>query len=207
MKRAAASVLLALACAEPTVPTRQAAYPFDDGFGEVFRWPADRLPVRYWADARGPMAAILTRALAVWRAQFLYQEFSAELVSDSATADVVVIWSGAVPADVPPDPGAPVGSCSGITTVTVDSTGTQLEEAIVVRAGNLAVSATDAQMIACYYRVVAHEVGHSLGLFQHSPQGQDLMAATPLVAEPAPRDRVTVEVLYHTTPTLAPPPR
>lgn len=207
MKRALLGLALAAGCTEPTIPDRQAAYPFDDGFGEVFRWPRERLPVRYYADARGPMAAVLSPALAAWEAQFLYGEFAGVLVSDSASADVVVRWGGAVPADVPPDTGPPVVSCSGVTMLTIDSASNNIDGQIVVTANSLAVPASAAQMIACYRRVIAHEVGHSLGLFQHSTQAGDLMAGQPLVERPGERDRVTAEVLYHTTPTIGPPPR
>lgn len=197
---------LVLACGEPTVPARQAAYGFDDGLGEVFRWPDERLPVRFYADARGAMPALVTRALGVWEEQFLYGEFAGVLTTDSASADVIVVWSGGVPPDVPPDPGAPVNACTGLTRLVIDSATNALDSAIVITAQSLAGSATDAQRAACFQRVVAHEVGHSLGLLQHSAQAGDLMAAQPVVDRPTTRDRVTVEVLYHTPPTIGPPP-
>jgi hypothetical protein len=207
MKRALIGLALAVACADPTIPDRQDRYAFDDGFGEVFRWPADRLPVRYFADTRGPMAALVARALGVWEEQFLYGEFTGVLVSDSASADVIVRWGGTVPSDVPPDTGAPVTSCSGVTMLAIDSASNSIEDQIIVTANNLLVPVSAGQMIACYRRVIAHEVGHSLGLFQHSAQLDDLMAGQPLVERPGRRDRVTAEVLYHTTPTIGPPPR
>jgi hypothetical protein len=207
MKRALIGLAFGVACADPTIPDRQDRYAFDDGFGEVFHWPAERLPVRYFADARGPMAALVARALGVWEEQFLYGEFAGVLVSDSASADVIVRWGGTVPSDVPPDTGAPVTSCSGVTMLTIDSASNSIEDQIIVTANNLLVPVSAGQMIACYRRVIAHEVGHSMGLFQHSAQPEDLMAGQPLVERPGPRDRVTAEVLYHTTPTIGPPPR
>ena len=80
-------VAAALACADPTIPSRQAAYPFDDGLGEVFRWPAGRLPVRYYADARGAMAALVRQGLAAWEDQFLYGEFDGVLASNAMLSD------------------------------------------------------------------------------------------------------------------------
>jgi predicted Zn-dependent protease len=49
-----------------------------------------------------------------------------------------------------------------------------------------------------------HELGHALGLLQHSPDTTDLMHSSPRVR--APSDRRSVEVLYHTEPTIAPKP-
>jgi hypothetical protein len=51
-------------------------------------------------------------------------------------------------------------------------------------------------------------MGHALGLLQESPDSlHDIMAATPKVNQPSDGDRRTVEALYHTTPTIGPPPR
>jgi predicted Zn-dependent protease len=202
----ALTAALLLACGEPTLPSRQAAYGFADGFGEVFRWPNDRIPVRFYADTRGAMPDLVARAIAVWEDQFLYGEFDGVLTQDSAAADVIVVWSGTVPPDVPPDPGAPVNACTGFTRLVINSATNALDSAIVITAQSLAGSATDAQRAACFVRVVTHEVGHSLGLLDHSAQAGDLMAAQPVVDTPTARDRVTVEVLYHTPPTIGPPP-
>jgi len=52
-----------------------------------------------------------------------------------------------------------------------------------------------------------HELGHTLGLFQESPDTLAIMFSPPAVSEPAAIDRRTVQVLYHTAATLSPPPR
>lgn len=207
MKRLLVSLALLAACDVPTVPARAAAYAFDDGTGEVFHWPATHLPVRFYADTRGPMPTLVTRSIKVWEATFLYGEFRGVVTTDSTMADVVVRWSGTVPADVPPDSGPPITACNGLTRFIVDSATHGLDSAVVITAQRLAVTATDAQVIACFRRVIAHEVGHSLGLLQHSPDPGDLMAPQPLVDRASQRDRATVEVLYHTQPTIGPPPR
>ena len=207
MKRALVGLALLAACADPTLPARPDRYAFDDGFGEVFRWPASHLPVRYYADDRGPMRTLVTQGLTDWEAQFLYGEWRGALVADSNDADVVVRWGGAVPADVPPDNGAPVFACSGLTQIVIDSASNAVERPIRVTANDLVSGATPQQLIACYARVVTHELGHTLGVLQHSAQSADLMAAQPTVRRPSTRDRLTVEVLYHTTPTIGAPPR
>ncbi len=112
--------------------------------------------------------------------------------------------------DVPPDPGAPVYACSGATSVPSTDAGNRFTEPFHIRLAILP-GFTPAQVGACLRRTVIHEAGHALGLFQHSPDPADIMwgpsGATPITADrPSDQDRRTAEVLYHTTPTLLPPP-
>lgn len=204
MKRALLVLAVAAACAEPTIPGRQ-SYGFDDGFGGVFHWPADHLPVRFYIDDRGPMRTLMSEGLAAWQAQFLYGEWRATLEPDSNRADVIVRWGGPVPPNVPPDEGAPVFACSGLTQIVIDSATDAVERPMRVSVNELTGTFTPEQRVACYARVLTHEIGHTLGLFQHSAQIDDLMAAQPIVRTPSARDRMTAEVLYHTTPTIGAP--
>jgi predicted Zn-dependent protease len=55
-------------------------------------------------------------------------------------------------------------------------------------------------------RVAIHEMGHSLGLLRHSGFDEDIMFGSPLVDYPSRFDRRSVEVLYHSQPTVQPPP-
>ena len=45
-----------------------------------------------------------------------------------------------------------------------------------------------------------HEMGHALGLWQHSPVRTDVMFAVAGVGTPSQRDRNTIYMLYNTTP-------
>ena len=201
VKRALAVLLVVAACTDPAIPARQ-PYGFDDGLGEVFRWPAGFLPVRYYLDDRGPMRTLATDGLASWEAQFLYGEWHATLEPDSNVADVIVRWSGPVPPDVAPDPGPPAFACTGVTQLAFDSVSGAVQLPIRIAVNALTGTFTPEQLVACYARVIPHELGHSLGLLQHSTQSDDLMAAQPLVRVPSARDRMTAEVLYHTAPTI-----
>lgn len=208
MKRIAAVALgLFAACGDPTAAPHAASYAFDFG-GDIFHWPADRLPVRFFADTRGHMRALVERALDTWEGQFLYGEFRAVLVDDSTAADVIVLWADSIPPDVPPDTGTPVFACDGLTTFVFDSTGVGLAGPVHAEVGiNLGQTFTAGQVAACVRRISIHEVGHTIGLLGHSPSPADIMWASDTTALPSEGDRRTVEVLYHTAPNITPPPR
>lgn len=204
----AVTTLAWVACGEPTAPLRQATYAFDLA-GDVFRWPSYRLPVRFFADTRGNMRSLVDRAVHIWEGQFLYGEFSAVLVDDSTAADVIVIWSDSIPPDAPPDTGAPVLACDGVTTFTFDTlTGTSLARAVTTGIGvRLGPTYTASQVEACVRRITVHEIGHALGLLNHSPYTGDIMWTNDSASFPSASDRRTIEILYHTNPTIGPPPR
>lgn len=202
------TVLLAAACTDPLVPNRTAIYPFADAFGDVFHWPADRLPVHVYADPRGDLSALVGPAGDLWARQLLYGELKVVMVADSNRADVIVRWADSVPPAATPDPGPPVQACGGVTQVTLDSTGQALaapfETEISILAGTVF---TPEQVAACVRRTTLHELGHSFGLFREAADTLSAMRSPPLVAEPSAIDRNTIQVLYHTPVTLAPPPR
>jgi predicted Zn-dependent protease len=200
-----------VACSDPATPDRECLncyYSFADTFPPdtlVFHWPATRLPVRFWADPRGPMPRLVSYAIAAWQAQFLYGEFMGVVVNDSSHADVVVTWQGTVPSDTAQPDTSTAPACSGATTnpeLFSDTSVHVLQISVDVKAGY-----TDPAIAACVRRVTIHEMGHSLGLVRHSPYTLDIMNAVPVVNWPSAEDRRTVEVLYHTTPTIVPRPR
>jgi hypothetical protein len=209
-----ALVAAALACKDPMIPDRRFANSFADTtiIGtdttiDLFRWPADRLPVRFWADPRSNMTALVERAIAIWESQFLYGEFRGELVGDSTRADVIVTWADSVPPDVPPDT-TPPNSCSGNTGIPFDPAGgPALTGPIHVTLNVLLTGASAARVQGCMRRIAIHEIGHSLGLLRHSAEPEDIMVGSPEVNFPSPFDRRTVELLYHSVPTIAPAPR
>lgn len=204
MRRLVLLALLALGCGDILTPSRTPRY-VSDLAGEVFHWPSDYLPVRYFADTRGAMPTLLRTSLGVWEDQFLYGEFRGTLVADSAAADVIVVWQDSVPPDVPPDTTGALDACDGVTSFVIDSTGA-MTEPIRVRL-RVRLGFTEPQVAACLRRVAAHELGHTIGILTHSPATTDLMFGIPATETPTRRDRNTAQVLYHTAATITPPPR
>ncbi|MGH7535583.1 MAG: hypothetical protein ACREMG_08350, partial [Gemmatimonadales bacterium] len=156
-----------------------------------------------WVENGSGLPEHMARAIGVWEAAFLYGEFAGELVSDSTTADVIV------------RAGAPTGmrlatshrlaavapECSGATDIALSPDHTQLE--LPVRIYLDPRSDPSAPGLAqCLALTAIHELGHALGIFQHSLDSDDIMFFDPSVALPSERDRETIEVLYHTPPNL-----
>lgn len=212
----AGSAAIGGACTDPVVPDRSGTYSVADTVINgvdttvyLFRWPENRLPVRFWADPRSNMAALVARAVNVWQDQFLYGEFRGVLVTDSTRADVIVQWADSVPPDVPPDAGPPVFACGGVTTFDYD-TALVGPAHISLTIFNVGSPATPGQVQACMRRVSTHELGHALGMGfpsgRHSPYSEDVMYGAPIVDYPSRFDRRSVELLYHSRPTVGPPP-
>jgi len=209
-----AGALALAACKDPAIPDRAGAYSFadttivsTDTTVYLFRWPTNRMPVRFWADPRSNMRFLVERAISIWQDQFLYNELRGVLVSDSMTADVIVTWPDSVPPDVPPDTTPAPNSCNGLTTFDYDSTGLTVTGPVHVSLTVLTGSPASAgQVQACMRRVSIHELGHSLGLLRHSSFDEDIMFGSPIVDYPSRFDRRSVEVLYHSQPTVQPPP-
>jgi predicted Zn-dependent protease len=206
----AVGLVAAAACEGVVAPRRVNVYSYADtvaGQRVVFHWPGSYLPVRYYAYPDAPLPQLVRGGLARWEAQFLYGEFRAVLVADSAQADVIVAFEGAAPPPAEPDTVGAVAACEGVTAPIV--AGTTLERPVRVSLRVLS-GFTPGQVAACIERVTLHELGHTLGLFNANHAGADstdLMNAFPRVYQPGPRDRATVEVLYHTQPTITPTPR
>ena len=226
---AAAGVVLA--CAELSSPLRPTGYGFtlvardsmtanDTVDGVVyyqdsvytdtvwFHWPASRLPVRIWADTSGGLGlpGHVRDGIALWKQVLQYGEYDATLVSDSTHADVLV-YAGVppvLPAAVRMRSMAP--QCSGATDVIVSRPDhKKLLLPIRIYVENKYPLGQDSTTW-CLGLTVAHELGHSMGLFQHSDSLDDLMSSNPLVPAPTARDISTVLFLYHFRPDLVPAP-
>ena len=174
----------------------------------VFHWPADRMPVRFYAEPTGALQANVLAGLTTWVNGFRCQEASFQLVGDSTAADVIVRQAAVLPpvaARAFTLAADSVGACGGRTDGYFDSTLTLTGP---VRSFIVPITIGDSAALAgCYRMVTTHEIGHALGLLSHSADPADLMYTTPRRSSLSPDDRYTLQSLYHRTPTIRPAPR
>jgi predicted Zn-dependent protease len=141
-----------------------------------------------------------------WEAQFLYGEFQGTRITDSAMADVRVFFPGTPPPPAPLTDAPTASACSGVTNL-VFGGNNQLTQPITVTLQSFG-GFTPEQVANCLARVTTHEIGHTIGLLQHSDQATDIMFGAPFglvqVRVPSPRDGATATRLYHTTSDIRP---
>jgi predicted Zn-dependent protease len=208
-RRAVSWILLALvaSCGDATAPLRADRYEWrlfePAGGGGVdtlaFTWPTASQPLRIWAQDTLGLPGHAASAIRLWQAQFLYGEFRGELVSDSLEADIIVV-GGPAPADGPVLPGM-ARACQGATDIAVDATTLVLRPPMHIYI-ELRFPEDTPGMSTCLDLTTAHELGHALGIFQHSPDPDDLMYSDPTVTSPSARDRNTAERAYHSPATI-----
>lgn len=214
-------VAVAAACDPPTIPGRDATDVYDFTLPSqppaVLRWPSGAR-VRVWVEPAAVAArtALLEAAFrdgaAAWNELAVFAEYGLVRARDLREADVVLMWSDVLPPVDTRDCRPSI--TQAVTTFCVDNLG---EAAPRLRpfplssseTGNVkmlvTVLASEAADPEAVHRLVAHELGHVLGIGRHSPERDDLMYRTdPVVARPSPRDAATVQLLYHVRPHVVP---
>jgi len=204
-----------LSCADIGAPSRTIAYEWRRIVATAagpdtlaFHWPESRLPVRIWAEDVLNLPVHVQQGLAKWEAAFLYGELQAELVSDSSVADIIVS-SGIAPKggfSITRLESSMAPECQGATDIELDAAGQQIIPPIRVYVDPRFAPSTPG-LDMCMALTTTHELGHSLGIFAHSPNAEDIMFADPAVTDLSERDRATAELAYHTVPTLTVAPR
>jgi predicted Zn-dependent protease len=196
-----------LACTDIGGPSRPVPYesrlfvPVDSNGVSVidslrFHWPHSSVPDTYWVEDSLQAPQHIRNAIANWRTAFLYGEWDAQVVADSQSADVIVRVQ-----QPPVKPGPPLlrfasmrPECEGETVI--DTVGSRHELSLPVRIYLNPRLVTDSLSL-CLDITATHEMGHSMGLFQHSPDPNDILFSDPVVARLSARDIATVEALYH----------
>lgn len=205
----------AAACSDISSPIRSDVYDWrlvatkqTGGFDTLsFQWPASNQPVTYWVADTLDMPARVRHALDVWQSVFLYREFRGTVVADSSTADVIV-RIGSPPAS----PGVPLGAfavafapdCRGATDLDIRP-GDEGHLFLPVRVYiEPKFDGTTAGESDCLDLTSIHEIGHTIGIWNHSPDPSDIMYGDPIVSALSERDRETIERIYHVTPNVVP---
>jgi hypothetical protein len=210
------------ACDSPTLPPRSNTDVYDfrlqnDTF-HIFHWPAgSRIGVYIHGSTPAKLDSLaksFERGAAEWNKFALLGEYELVRATTLSEADVVLRWSNDVaPVDHSACP--PVFS-SGVTTFCIeDLDATPLRLATFPQAGTPDPTARGVKMLVTILasqatipgridRLVAHELGHVLGIGRHSPEPSDLMFAEPARTTLSRRDVATVQVLYHTDADILP---
>lgn len=208
---AAAAASATLACSDIGAPVRSDLYewrleaPSVPGPGLdtlSFHWSRNEQPVRIWVEDAFGLPDHMARAIDVWESAFLYGELDATLVGDSTTADVIVRG------------GTPEGKlqrlrlnsalrpeCAGVTDLDIDVATHELRLPVRVFVDPRSLP-DDPGIEPCLALTSIHELGHAIGIFNHSEDPEDIMYLDPEVDLPSNRDIATAEAAYHTPANL-----
>jgi predicted Zn-dependent protease len=197
------AALFAGGCDNPTVVRPDFAYdPTELTGGQLYRWSTGarvRVFVEPMAAGSVDLAGAVQRAVASWNAVPQEREFTLEVVTNRDAADVIV-YDRSIPQPVvtgscPFNPSGAAGytyfcPINGRAERLRPTASTVLSTAIVIRV-DVTTTATQALLDA----LVAHEMGHAVGIGGHSPQTTDVMYTRPTVRSPTDRDRATLRNL------------
>lgn len=184
-------------CGDISPPNRANFYDWrlsTGGQDLTFNWPESSLPVRIWVEDSLGLPDHTAAAIETWKAQLLYGEWDAVIVGDSSTADVVLGFS-IIPAIRSVKLFSQTRQCSGSTSFPL--VGSTITLPFRVRITNRSADPTSPEAQSCFATTVAHEVGHTMGLFQESDSLSDLMYGVDPATRPSTRDRNSVQRLYH----------
>ncbi|HEU4697713.1 MAG TPA: hypothetical protein VFS40_00885 [Gemmatimonadales bacterium] len=195
---------LALACNDATAPLQMDAYDYKvavpgakGGVDSVaFHWTSADLPVKVWVEDAAGVPALVQKALDRWGATIGSGKFRGTLVGDSTTADIIVhVAQPPVAEFAVTRLHALATSCEGAADVFLDPAQRTIQRPLRVYVFTSADPAAP-DVRACLDATTTHEIGHTLGLFQHSPNAEDVMYRLPTTAEPTLHDRATAYFLY-----------
>lgn len=213
------ALLPMLACEGPTVPPNTPADIYDFRLQttppEVLRWPSGSRIAVHAADVAGSRAGVLANGLAggaaIWNRHALYGEYELETVSSVRAADVLLQWS-----DEPSL--VDMTDCPSVVAIAVTTFCRAADDDARLHVFPLLPPVDDSSVrfvitilgtlatdTVAVEKLIIHELGHALGIGQHSPNPQDMMAqGLPVRRTLSLRDIATIQVLYHTRPHMTP---
>lgn len=207
------------ACDSPTIPERfwRDVYDFRLLTPQpmTFRWQQGS-EIKFFVSADASDATrtqflrvSVTHGVEMWNQALLFGEAKLAVTESLMDADVVVMYShGTAPvqtADCSPGGGV------AVTTFCLTENGKNLRPfPLVTGSGGRVKFVVSVRVVpqtteTDVRQLVTHEIGHVLGISQHSPKQTDLMFGGALLRDdPSPADRATLQVLYHTRADIAP---
>jgi len=201
-----AAIAAGLACGgDTTGPLPPAAWewrlqlPFDSAGPRIdtlnFHWPRSALPVRVWVEDSMSLPVRVQEGIGLWRNVLGSRDWTATLVTDSTKADIIVRLLPADAFAAIRESSPPQLVCEGSTTL--DTAATRFQLALPMRV-NLYPTIPGPNVDACLHSAATHELGHTLGIFQHSPDPADLMYQSATATGPTARDAATARQAYAT---------
>lgn len=196
--------LAAAGCDAPTVPGEAPAYdPTSLTAGVLFSWPPGRTVSVYvhagLVTSEPVLAGAVDRALSSWQDATRYGELRLVRVGDVRAADVVVRWAGVAPLVDEAACGGAIGDGAGFTLFCAagDTARTLPLLSGAASRVKVAVVVTSPATGEALDALVAHELGHALGVTGHSAEPGDVMHPSPSVARPSARDARTLRYVLH----------
>ncbi|MBC7789099.1 MAG: hypothetical protein H7Z74_04050 [Anaerolineae bacterium] len=212
---AALVLVLCASCELPTVPSESPAYEpslfVDFQTRLIYHWPLGRTISIYTGIAGGSadddLRAAILSAAAGWNRAVYYREFDIRLVNSPLDADVIFHLDVAPPiVDTNSCEGILLGA-GGVTYFCVDegltailslplagssSAQSRVKFDVTISSDPLQVPTRER-----FFGIVAHEMGHVLGIASHSSDSADLMFTAPSISQPSARDARTLRWLLH----------
>jgi predicted Zn-dependent protease len=210
-------VLAVAACEPPTVPPRTTQNIYDFRLPTsppaVLRWPSGstiRVFIASDAARADEINAAFDLAVSNWNGAARYREYELARASTITDADAVIRWS-----DEPSDldfTACTIEQSVATTTFCLDDTDPTRLYVFPLRAP---LTGSRVRIVVTVLgtesgrnrveRLVAHELGHVLGLARHSLDANDLMFGGNLTRSTlSSRDSASVQVLYHTRAAITP---
>ena len=180
----------------------------------LYHWPAGRT-IRVYVDptaepAGSDLRGAVVSAASLWGGTVRNGEVAVAIAFAPGQADVIVHYGEAPRLVGPGDCAPPASGGSGSTFLCPDfATGTLVVLPLLAGGGgsvkmDVAVYRSAVADDAQFRRVVAHELGHVLGIGAHSASSSDLMFGAPAVSAPSPADAQTLRYVLQHPADLAP---